>query len=256
MLLARFIVTANAGHTRTDKSAASMIPICRDLIQSHRGHTMLGFTPGSEPLVIDCGAHKGEFATAIHAAWRARCHSVEASPRLYADLVLPPGAIGYNFAVSGSDGEVSFALNDNPEASHVGSGNRVGDFEKIAVPARSLAGFLDEVSPGDIDLLKLDIEGSEIAALQSLDERHLARIGQITAEFHDFCGYVTSSEVDASIARLRDFGFAVFSFSFHTRGDVLMVNQSLHPLSAIDRFRIGQVERYRRGFARVLQRKS
>ena len=238
-----------------------MTPIRRDSIENHRGHTVLGFAPGSAPLVIDCGAHKGEFADSVHAAWGARCHSIEASPALFAEMVLPAGATGYNFAVAGSDGEVSFTLSDNPEASHVGTGNGGdssggGDGERITVPARSLAGFLDEVAPDAIDLLKLDIEGSEIAALDGLSDRHLARIGQITAEFHDFCGYVTSAEVDTAIQRLRNSGFAVFPFSWHTRGDVLMVNQALHPLSAIDRFRIGKVERYRRGLRRVLQRQG
>lgn len=233
-----------------------MTPICRDSIENHRGHTVLGFAPGSAPLVIDCGAHKGEFAASVHEAWGARCHSIEASPLLYANLDLPAGAAGYNFAVAGEDGEVNFDLLDNPEASHVGAEDGFGQGQRITVPSRSLAGFLDEVAPGAIDLLKLDIEGSEIAALAGLSDRHLARIGQITAEFHDFCGYVTGGEVDAAIARLRGAGFAVFNFSFHTRGDVLMVNQALHPLSAIDRFRIGQVERYRRGLRRVLQRQG
>ena len=233
-----------------------MTPIRRDSIENHRGHTVLGFAPGSAPLVIDCGAHKGEFAASVHAAWGARCHSIEASPVLYANLDLPAGSVGYNFAVAGQDGEVGFDILDNPEASHVGSGDGSGDGRQITVPARGLAGFLDEVAPGTIDLLKLDIEGSEIAALQSLGERHLARIGQITAEFHDFCGYVTSGEVDAAIARLKGAGFAAFPFSWHTRGDVLMVNQALHPLSTIDRFRIGRVERYRRGLHRVLRRQG
>ena len=231
-----------------------MIPIVKHSIENHRGHTVLGFAPGSAPLVIDCGAHKGEFAESVHRAWGARCHSIEASPALFDDLALPAGAIGYNFAVAGSDGEVSFTLSDNPEASHVGGGSGAGD--AITVPARSLAGFLDEVAPGAIDLLKLDIEGSEIAALDGLSDRHLARIGQITAEFHDFCGYVTASQVDTAIARLRAAGFAIFPFSWHTRGDVLMVNQALHPLSALDRFRIGTLERYRRGLRRVLRRQG
>lgn len=233
-----------------------MTPIFRDRIENHRGHTVLGFAPGSGPLVIDCGAHKGEFAASVHSAWGARCHSIEASPTLFGKLDLPPSATGYNFAVSGHDGEVSFSVLDNPEASHVASESMNGDCQQITVPARSLAKFLDEVAPNGIDLLKLDIEGSEIAALDGLDDRHLARIGQLTIEFHDFCGYVTASEVDRSIDRLRGAGFAIFPFSFRTRGDVLMVNQALHPLSAIDRFRIGLVERIRWGLARNLQRQG
>ena len=232
------------------------IPVRKDSVENYRGHTVLGYAPGSAPLVIDCGAHKGEFATSVHAAWGARCHSIEASPALFATLDLPPGSVAHNFAVTDHDGEISFTLSDNPEASHVGTSATAVDEQRITVPARSLAGFLDEVAPDGVDLLKLDIEGAEIAALAGLSDRHLGRIGQITSEFHDFCGYVSSAEVDAAIKRLRAANFAVFPFSYHTRGDVLMVNQAWHPLSALDRLRIGQVERFRRGLGRVLQRRN
>jgi FkbM family methyltransferase len=231
-----------------------MKPILKASIENHRGHTVLGFAANTSPLVVDCGAHKGEFAQSVVAAWRAQCHSIEASPVLFETLILPEGAKGYNFAVSGEDGEMIFTISDNPEASHIGAASRSGDVQEITVPARSLAGFLDSLGEEDIDLLKLDIEGAEIAALDSLTGRHLARIGQITAEFHDFCGYVNSEQVDAVIARFKAAGFVIFSFSHYTRGDVLMVNSSHHSLSGCDRLRIGVYARNLLGLKRIFRR--
>lgn len=227
-----------------------MVPISKGRVENHRGHTVLGFAPRSSPLVVDCGAHKGEFAASVCAAWDARCLSIEASPVLFEALSMPPKAISFNLAIAGQDGEVSFAISDNPEASFVGQGDR-GE-RQLTVPARGLASFLDEFAPGDIDLLKLDIEGAEIPALASLTAQHLDRIGQITCEFHDFCGYVTSQQVDAAISRLQDAGFEMVNFAFFTRGDVLFINRRHHRRGLVEQFRLKYWERIKRGIQRRL----
>lgn len=55
----------------------------------------------------------------------------------------------------------------------------------VEVPARPLSDILDEVeAPAEIDLLSLDVEGFEIAALRGLDlDRHAPR--HIVVEMHD-----------------------------------------------------------------------
>jgi FkbM family methyltransferase len=227
-----------------------MAPIMKNMVENHRGHTVLAFTPGSSPLVLDGGAHKGEFARSVAKAWNARCHSVEASPSLFMRMELPNGAIGYNFAIAGQDGKLSFAIEDNPEASHIDTATAVSDERHIVVQARGLGNFLREIAPDGIDLLKLDIEGAEIVALESLSDEQLQKIGQITVEFHDFCGYITSSQTDQAIARLRSLGFAAFNFSFRTRGDVLLVNTNLHRLSLFDKIRLSVFERVRQRLLR------
>lgn len=227
-----------------------MVPISKGRVESHRGHTVIGFPRHASPLVIDCGAHKGEFAASVCAAWDARCLSIEASPVLFEALSLPPKATGFNLAIAGEDGEVSFAISDNPEGSFVGQG---GSGERqVTVPARGLAAFLDENAPGDIDLLKLDIEGAEIPALASLSARQLDRIGQISCEFHDFCGYATSQQVDAAIGQLQAAGFEMINFAVFTRGDVLFVNRRHHRLGLTDRLRLKYWERIKRGIQRRL----
>lgn len=226
----------------------SVTPLLR--LENHRGHTVLGYAPGSAPLVVDCGSHKGEFATSVGHAWGAKCHSIEAAPDLAAKLEVPAGTTTHHFAVSGEDGEIPFQLVDNAEGSHFTDAMGEGC---VIVPQRHLGRFLDEVAPEGPDLLKLDIEGAEIPALASLTDAQLARIGQITCEFHDFCGYVTPEAVDAAIARLSGAGFAVFPFSWHTRGDVLFVNRRLVPLGLLARARIAAY-RYGQGFKRILAR--
>ena len=219
-------------------------------LQNHRGHTVLAYAPGSAPLVVDCGAHKGEFATSVTAAWGAKCHSIEAAPDLAAKLDVPASTTTHHFAVSGQEGEIAFQLTDNAEGSHFT--DELGE-GCVMVPQRHLGNFLSEVAPDGLDLLKLDIEGAEIPALESLSDAQLAGIAQITCEFHDFCGYVTPQAVDAAIARLEAAGFAVIPFSWHTRGDVLFVNRKLVPLGIAANLRIAAY-RYAKGLGRILSR--
>ncbi|HYD25907.1 MAG TPA: FkbM family methyltransferase [Croceibacterium sp.] len=228
-----------------------MAPILKSRVEHHRGHSVLAFPAGSRPLVIDAGAHRGEFAASVHAAWNARCHAIEASPALFARLALPPGTRAHHFALGGADGTATFALADNPEASRAVGGDAAG----ITVPARGLGSFLAEVAPDGVDLLKLDIEGAEIAALASLGDDQLAAIGQLTVEFHDWCGQASRAEVDRAIARLRGLGFVAFNLSFHNRSDMLFVNRRSCRLSAWDRWRIGVWHRFSAGLRRIVARR-
>lgn len=227
-----------------------MAPILTHKLENHRGHTVLGYSASAAPLVVDCGAHKGEFATSVTHAWGARCHSVEAAPELAAKLDVPASTTTYHFLVSGEDGEKPFQLTENAEGSHL---TDVMGEDCVMVPQRHLGRFLDEVAPDGLDLLKLDIEGAEIPALASLSDAQLGRIAQITAEFHDFCGYVSPQDVDRAIARLEAAGFVGLNFSWHTRGDMLFVNKALCPLSMADRLGIAAY-RLKMGLGRMLAR--
>ena len=65
-------------------------------------------------------------------------------------------------------------------ASHVAAGLKVQALSRTyvaKVPARTLSGILDETGNGrEVDLLSLDVEGGELAALQGLDlARHAPR---------------------------------------------------------------------------------
>lgn len=229
-----------------------MTPILTSKLENHRGHTVLGYAPGAAPLVVDCGAHKGEFATSVTRAWGARCHSVEAAPELAAKLDVPASTTTHHFLVSGEDGEKPFQLTENAEGSHL---TDVMGENCVMVPQRHLGRFLDEVAPDGLDLFKLDIEGAEFPALESLTDKQLSKIAQITAEFNDFCGYVSSEQVDRAVARLEAAGFVGLNFSWHTRGDMLFVNKALCPLGLMDRVRIGAY-RLKMGLNRVIARRT
>lgn len=192
--------------------------------ENHRGHTLLPYGRGSKPVIVDCGAHKGEFAWSITADREAVCYSIEANPHLFQQLRLPPNARAFNFAVSGADGWADFRISSNPEASRLTEGDNAAG-SAVSVRSTTLDSFFSEEGVGDVDVLKLDIEGAEVEVLASLSKNRLNRIAQISVEYHDFCGFVSPAAVDRSVERLRNSGFDYFRFSYSTRGDVLFVNR-------------------------------
>ena len=57
--------------------------------------------------------------------------------------------------------------------------------ERVRCEVRSLSSVIDELGLERIDLLKLDVEGSEHEVFAGLEERHWPLIRQVAAEVHD-----------------------------------------------------------------------
>ena len=64
-----------------------------------------------------------------------------------------------------------------------------------------------------IDLVKMDIEGAEVFALADTERELLRAATQITVEFHDFCGILTTDQVNDLIVRMHLIGFYGVRFS-------------------------------------------
>jgi len=123
---------------------------------------------------VDVGAHAGEY-TLLAAALGATVHAFEANPAL-AGLVRAnaarnglPGVTVHACAASDRDGEVRFLVRRDPALSSVGSG-RQGDGAEVA--ARAVR--LDGLGLPRVDVMKIDVEGAELAALRGA-ERLLER---------------------------------------------------------------------------------
>lgn len=217
---------------------------------SLRGHTFIDFARDSRPTILDCGAHRGEFANEAVRRWGSKVYAIEASRELIDRMSLLDGATKHHFAVASVDGEVRFAHNENQEASHIveAEDRQVG----VAVPAISLSTFVRRYEVEEVDLLKLDIEGAECGVLMTTPDDVLSRIKQISVEFHDFCEYVTSSEVNQAVQRLKKLGFRMFKFSRTTNGDILFVNKTHIPMSRDQILRLRYFEYYRLGIERVI----
>jgi FkbM family methyltransferase len=212
------------------------------LVSIH-GHHL--FAPALSPasVVIDAGANVGGFSRGMVDRFGCLCYAVEPVPELFARIPEEPRVRRFPLALGGADGEVVLHLSGNPEANsvHAGIAAGFGSRGTLVADLSSLDGFLARAGLQGADLLKLDIEGSEIALLESVREETLERIGQITVEFHDFLDGSRDGEAIAALKRrLRRAGFlcVVLSRPSSHHGDTLFINLRRHPLGPLRRLHL------------------
>lgn len=151
------------------------------------------FEPKTDsPLIFDCGANIG-LATLYfkHLYPKARIVAFEADPATAAVLrenVVSnhlEGVTIHNLMLAGGEGE--FAFYSGGEANLMGSANpsRVAQGREIKVSGTRLSLFVD----GEVDLLKLDVEGSESDVLADLNaSKKLSKVRQMVIEYHHKIG--------------------------------------------------------------------
>ena len=144
--------------------------------------------------VLDLGANVGSFTVLAERSFPAlkRVVVVEGDstimPRLEFNVkdALPEADVTIlHRAVCDHDGEIEFIQAETSVGSGIASGADDGSGKRIVVKAISLARLL-ECFPGSekIDFCKMDIEGSEYAAIYALNPAELARIRFIVTELH------------------------------------------------------------------------
>ena len=151
-------------------------------------HGALDFTAGgATPRILDCGANVGIASLYFKRRYpRARITAFEADPNLAA---MCRRNLQANSA-SDVDVQASAVWIENGRIEFVAEGSDSGAIasldpsaagQRIAVPAVRLRDWLDE----PIDLLKLDIEGAELAVLQDCRDV-LHQVRNVTIDLHEF----------------------------------------------------------------------
>jgi len=189
------------------------------------GHSLCPSIINEAPVVIDLGANRGEFTRAVIERFNAKVHAVEASPGLCSMLPHCPGCLCYNFAISGSCGREAFHLSSNSEAN---SRFKLHGFEythSIQVDAITLESLMAAGNISDADILKVDIEGSEIDMFASTADETIKKFQQITVEFHEWLEFGSATEVRKIIKRLKRLGFYHFTLVRGSFADVLFLSQ-------------------------------
>jgi FkbM family methyltransferase len=210
-----------------------------------RGHHILGACLPRGAVVLDAGAHRGEFSRRIRSQFGCRCYGLEPNPALFSALLDSDYESKACCALSGRDGTALFRLSENPEAGHLSGGNLSADPNLLSVETVSLETAMRRFGLDRIELLKLDIEGAEFQVLTESPSHVLQSIGQIAVEFHDFLPeWQGAGNVAGVRRRLKSLGFLCCQFSFRTHGDVLFVNTARHELSFLRRFYLRHVARF------------
>jgi FkbM family methyltransferase len=213
-----------------------------------RGHTIWTRSLDGDSIVVDAGAHRGEFSRQLIEMYKCRCYLVEANPELARRLDVRGAQQTLAVALAAADGHSEFIFRNNAEAGSIarraGEPAGGGRTRSVAVEAVSLATLMRRTGLGRIDLLKLDIEGAEFDLIAGASDDLLASIGQITVEFHDFLEeFKARGLFERARDRLQALGFVCCRVSFRTHGDVLFLNAARLGIDAASAFGLSKLGR-------------
>ena len=170
--------------------------------------------PGA--VVVDIGAHIGYYTrlAAKLAGGRGRVYAFEADPENFALLQKNTAHLRnverVRLAVSDKDGTIDFYHYDDKSGAHSTLPNVPLDFHKrkITVVATTLDAWLGERNVPRVDVIKMDIEGGESAALRGM-ARTLAQTRVLITEFAPAWIEASGSSPRAFLTSLEAYGFSV-----------------------------------------------
>lgn len=168
----------------------------------------------SDRLIVDAGANIGLFTCwAASRNPEATVVAVEPFPLNFARLEQHVRRNGFErrvlaFQAALTGGESLAYLSTQASASQMLHVAAAADPGTVAVPAMALRDLLARVPGGQVDFLKMDIEGSEYPVLLSATAEELARVRRMTIEYHDVPAGLGRGKQDL-VAHLRDCGFSI-----------------------------------------------
>jgi FkbM family methyltransferase len=192
-----------------------------------RDHTFFNGNLGPGSVVLDLGANVGDFARQMVTRFGCRCYCVEAAPDTFKKISSDARVTKANYAVSGKSGTANLHIDSNPESSSLQASGSNDCRPVVTVPAKTLGEVFAEFGLGQVDLIKMDIEGAEIGVLDATPDKLLNRVRQFTIEFHDFNGMTAVSDVRRVLKRFRDLGWLVYTRSLRSYLDTLIINPHL-----------------------------
>ncbi|MCL5102493.1 MAG: FkbM family methyltransferase [Armatimonadetes bacterium] len=143
-----------------------------------------------------------------------RVHAFDPTPRAvdFLKSINPPDRfIMHNVGLAGYDGRAAFHPPSNPDhvshslMSHVGVKTEVSlEFE-----VRRLATIMFDLGHASVDLLKMDIEGAEYAAIEDIVASSVP-VKQIVLEFHHRFGSVGPRPTKDAVKKLIKAGYRIF----------------------------------------------
>jgi FkbM family methyltransferase len=175
-------------------------------------HTFFDDYFEEEIVVVDLGACQGEFIDELDQHYKIKkAILVEANPTNFKKLKNKDNYVLYNRLISNEENKtVSFF--EDPNSPYNGS-NIFNYFNGIEHKINTIT--IDQIIKENqleyIDILKIDIEGSEYDIMPNLNENTLSKIKQITIEFHDFIDNSLKEKTENIINKMESFGFSRIS---------------------------------------------
>jgi FkbM family methyltransferase len=196
-------------------------------VQVERAFELLGSAYGGYavcPAAIDAGSVVYSFGIGEDVSWdRAlidrfgvKLHAFDPTPRSLAWLAeqdLPASFEVHPWGLAAHDGVATFTPPENPEhISHTLLERERFAGARIEVEVFRLATVLERLGHARVDILKMDIEGAEYAAIDDILASGI-EVKQLLVEYHHHLEGVMLAETEGSIARLNAAGYRIFHVS-------------------------------------------
>jgi FkbM family methyltransferase len=171
-------------------------------------HTFREDLLNDEIVVVDLGACKGEFIDEINFMYKVKkAVLVEANPTNFGKLRKKDNYVLYNKAISGKSKDIISFYEDTHSPYNGSSHFNYFNGVEHKIETITLNDLILENDIDYIDLLKVDIEGSEYEVMLNLSDECYSKIRQITIEFHDFVDAGLRNKTQEVIDKLESLGF-------------------------------------------------
>lgn len=171
---------------------------------------------GRDSVVYSAGIGEDiSFDLGLIARFGVTVHAFDPTPKSIEWLrsqALPPKLVVHEYGIAPQDGRLTFYQPENPAYVSLSVVERATPTEAVSLPVRELKGIMRELGHSSIDLLKMDIEGSEYAVLEDLVARAIP-IRQLLVEFHHRFPGVGDDKTKAAIDLLESSGYRLFAIS-------------------------------------------
>lgn len=178
-------------------------------------HTFFDEHFNDEIVVVDLGACRGEFINELAKEYKIKkAILVEAGPANFRSLEKKENYVLYNRVIS-SEEKKTFVFHEDPNSPYNGSMvfNHFGGVP-YEIQSLTLKEIMEENGLDYVDILKIDIEGSEYDILMNTEEELLLKMKQITVEFHDFIDKNLTPKTLQIFEKFENMGFTKIVKSF------------------------------------------
>jgi FkbM family methyltransferase len=171
-------------------------------------HTFFDELFNDEIIIIDLGACKGEFIDEMNKIFKIKkAILVEANPTNFKLLESKENYVLYNKAITNKSNEI---IDFYEDINSPYNGSKIFNYfngTKHEIKTINLEDIIKENNLEYIDLLKVDIEGSEYDVMPNISDEIYSKIKQITIEFHDFIDNDLKLKTEEIINKMKYLGF-------------------------------------------------
>lgn len=216
-------------------------------------HTVLKKTLNPKVTVIDAGFNRGDFSTQVASQFSVNVIALEPEPSLFFNAYIPDKVDLRNVALAAEDGvNKLFEYHDHCASLHEVQGAALHKVHEIQ--AVTLSSLIAGSRSCELGLLKMDIEGEEMAILELTPSSVLKQFPQITVEFH-LRHFPSHRERYRKVKkRMQKDGFSAINFSNREATDVLFFRASIFRFPRLAYLTL-VLEKYISGILRIVTRR-